>query len=47
MSGPYTTLPDPIDPEDLITSMSTTEPSLADTGEYDQQEAFLRTYGAG
>ncbi|MBA3338718.1 MAG: hypothetical protein H0T54_03035 [Geodermatophilaceae bacterium] len=46
-SGPYTVLPEPVSPDDLVTSQSTTHPSVEDAGEYDRQEAFLRSYGAG
>lgn len=45
--GPYTRLPEPISPDDLITSQSTTFPSDDGDGEYDRQEVFLRTYGLG
>lgn len=45
--GPYTRLPEPISPDDLVTTQSTTIPSDDGDGEYDRQEAFLRSYGAG
>lgn len=46
-AGPYTQLPEPISSDDLVTSKSTTYPNSEDDGEYDRQEAFLRSYGAG
>lgn len=46
-TSPYARLPDSIDPEAMTTSTDPDLPSVDGTGVYDQQESFLRSYGAG
>lgn len=45
--SPYARLPEPIEPDAMTTSTDPDLPSIEGTGAYEQQEAFLRSYGTG
>lgn len=43
----FRTLPEPIPAEDMVGGRGERDLRIEDAGEYEQREAFLRSYGAG